>query len=664
MRQKGTPLSTMSTPGVQNEPSETARPEVTRLRSIDRSVFWVALLSAAVIYLWFATASNGRFHWSNGQPGFYDLLAESFLAGHLYLPIRPSAELLALPNPWDPKQNQGYGLHDMALYNRHYYLYHGVTPAWLLFTPYRFVTGGNLPQAFAAFLFCWLGYACACATLFHWLAWARIHPPLWLSAVLLPALMICQSVPFLLQRVDVYEVAVSAGYFCLSAGFWFLTRALLSARPGLVSFAAAGICFGLAPGCRPDLAVAAVCCSAVTLFYFSRKAGIRAALQQREWWSFVLPLGACGLLLAWYNYARFGNPLEFGTHWQIASPSYFRPAVSLQNLVPGLYYLLACTPIVNGIFPFYHLALRMPFDNPNYPLQAHFFREPIVGLFVIWPLTALAIAAPWVIGRKVDARLRALSGAMSASAFACLLLVAALGLASHRFHLDWLPYLVFVSTFSLAILLTTKFDRRPLRRFALAFRAIAVGIVAYSITANLALGIQGPFDNLLRVHPDRYVRYAGWFSPIPALRPIYNPRLTVDAWFEFPTLPVAGAYPLISAGWFGSRYLLNAEMLANGGATLTSAVGLPGTNGLTAAVKISPGGRNRVHLEYEPGNHVMSVYWNGERVLEHTIPYLVTAPMQVRVGQDRAEIDPTPVRFPWPMQLLAERINGVRWAGR
>src|SRR5579884_345569 len=200
-----------------------------------RAVFAIAVLLTAVIYLWCARAANGSFDWRGNQPGFYDLLAVSFVAGHLYLPIAPSPELLAASNPWDPQVGLRYGAQDLAFYNRRYYLYHGVTPAWLLFTPYRFLTRRNLPEPLAAALLCWLAYLFGCATLMRWLASAHLRPPLMLFAFLMLVMALCQSAPYLLQRVQMYEIAIAGGYFCLTAGFWFLTRFALRSRGGLTS---------------------------------------------------------------------------------------------------------------------------------------------------------------------------------------------------------------------------------------------------------------------------------------------------------------------------------------------------------------------------------------------------------------------------------------------
>src|SRR5258708_7322844 len=76
-------------------------------------------------YLWQARAGNGPFEWGHDLDGYYNQLAQGFAAGHLYVPAQPSPQLLALPDPWDPKVDGSLRRQDMALYRGHYYLYFG-----------------------------------------------------------------------------------------------------------------------------------------------------------------------------------------------------------------------------------------------------------------------------------------------------------------------------------------------------------------------------------------------------------------------------------------------------------------------------------------------------------------------------------------------------------
>ncbi len=607
-----------------------------------RAVFTLTALAIGALYLWGVQASNGPFDWQHDQAGYYNLLSRAFAQGRLHLSIEPSPELLALPYPWDPARNAPYSVLDLVLFNRRYYLYHGAAPAWILFTPWLLVTHRDLPESFAVFVFCFLGYLCSCGVLMRFLSWMRLRPPLPVFAALLLALGICSSVPFLLQRVWVYEVAIAGGYFCLSAGFWFLARGLLAARPAASSLAISGTMLGLAIGCRPHLAFAALFAGLLLLWCL----GFRS----RRLLAFVLPVAAVVLLLASYNYARFRDPFEFGLRYQMAGRTYFRPSLSLENLTPGLYYLLASPPKFERVFPFVRLALRMPFNSLDYRLPARYFVEPIAGALAVWPLTLLALAAPLCLRRLPDRPARALLGAMGLSALASLGFVAGLGLVSHRFQLDFLPSLVLVA----CCLLGWASARAASRALAV---AAALALV-YSLLLNLAIGIQGPYDGFVQAHPAAYVKLARWFSPLTYFRPLLNPRLTIEASYEFPA-SASGPLPLLAAGRCGSRYLLTAEMLGANRVRLVSA-GAP-TSGDVAAVEVDalPGTPHRLRLDYDPAGRAVTVQWNGQPVLRHVLPFLVTAPSQVTAGVDLTDTGLFQPRFPGRVSAITRLINGV-----
>src|SRR6185436_8699308 len=169
-------------------------------------------------------------------------------------------------------------------------------------------------------------------------------PSLSLFALLLFAIGICQSVPYLLQRVSVYEVAIAGGYLCVNMGFWFLARGVLSPRMGVTSLAFSGLILGLAIGCRPHLAFVAMCAWFMLMWRLHQERSFFAALRSRELRAFTLPVAACVLMLAAYNYARFRDPLEFGLRYQIAGADYRGAVPARENLAPGLFYLLLCPP--------------------------------------------------------------------------------------------------------------------------------------------------------------------------------------------------------------------------------------------------------------------------------------------------------------------------------
>jgi len=434
------------------------------------------------------------------------------------------------------------------------------------------------------------------------------------------AIGIAQSVPFLLQRAKLYEVAIACGFCCVSAGFYFLFRSITASNqrawwPGL-----SGLCFGLAIGCRPHLGLAALCALALLmLLRFVRKDVV----------VFSLPVIACGLGIAAYNFARFGNPLEFGLSYQLAAASYQNIRLSISNIVPGLYYWLFCPPNLVPEFPFVRLAFRQPFDATMNVLPMRYFLEPTGGIFALCPLALIAFLTPF--SAKVfsgNRRAFALITAILVFAGGCIVFVSATGLTSQRYEVDFQPYLVFVACIIACLVLNDL--RTNVRMIATASFAI---LILYSVAANVALAVQGPYDQFVQASPGSYVQLARWLSPIERFRPRENPPIRVQAVFDFPSQCVAGLEPLISAGEFGSRYLLSAACLDNSRMRLVSETSYRSPDWIWVDVPYAPG-PNIAAIEFNPQDHTMTVTWNGNVALRHHLRFLVTAPSQIRLGWD------------------------------
>ena len=148
---------------------------------------------------------------------------------------------------------------------------------------------------------------------------------------------------------------------------------------------------------------------------------------------------------------------------------------------------------------------------------------------------------------------------MYVHALGCLLFIAALALTSHRFELGFEPPLLIIG-FAVAAALLARLQRfgRVLGRLFVALAMI------YSVVANAALAIGGPYDDIAQFHPRLFVRVARWFSPIERFRPVLNPEWRARAYFEFPEHCTPGAKPLVSAGEIGSRYVLTADCSERG----------------------------------------------------------------------------------------------------
>jgi hypothetical protein len=608
-------------------------------------------LAIAALYFWIIGigAVDKRFAWDSGIDtyyglpnqtavpgsdavnGYYDLLGRAFANGKLRLPVEPSPKLLALADPWSDRINKPYRLLDAVLYKGHYYLYHGATPALLLFTTWYLITRHDLPENFAAFLLSLGGYLFLSELFTRALSSLSIRLPLSVYTLFLVALGVGQSVPFLLHRVKVYEVAIACGYFCLSAGFYFIFRRLsASGRPALWA-ALSGMSFGLAIGSRPHLGVAAVSVFFLLLLLPDPLTSLARRFVRRDVVAFTVPVILCALGIAAYNYARFDNPLEFGTRYLLGGDSYRNFRLSTANLVRGLYYVLVCPPDLVPEFPFIRLALREPFNSLTKGLPPGYFLEPICGVLSLCPLTLLApmmlICRELCTSHRVVFRFLA---AMFVSAAGSILVLAVVPFSSQRFEVDFLPFLLLIALVVAGVLLNI------LRRSAI--RIVATTGVAttllYCITANLALGIQGPYDQFVQASPHSYVKLARWFSPVERFRPLLNPILRVRAVFESPGPCPPRKEPLLSAGEFGSRYLLSVECAGVGRVRLISESSVRHPDERSVELPFASPGRYEVGLEFSPNNRTMTVTWNRNIVLQHPLRFLVTARSQIHFGWD------------------------------
>lgn len=611
-------------------------------------VIALVAISVGSYYLWAVRASGSKFTWGYDLDEYYDLLGRGFASGHLYLPVQPSPQLLAQPNPWDPAVDESLKRHDMVLYGGRYYLYFGAAPAVLLFTPFRLITGHDLPENFAMFLLCLGGFLFSCGSLLRVLDLASIRPGPFLLAFMLLALGFGQSVPYLLNRVNVYEIAIAGGYFCVSGAVFFLVRGIRS-RHAAWWLAGSGLLFGCAAACRPHLVLTGiVALSGLTIFLAASRPFSRV-LRSRELAAFVVAWGLAGAGIATYNYQRFGNPLEFGFRYQLAGPGQNRIELGTRNLVPGLYFMLLSRPEFSPVFPWMRMVFRFPFDSADkHPLPPEYFIEPTVGALWIAPLIAAALIVPRRRPRTGLDEVTTISGIAVAAAVAVLLFLMFTHLATHRYIVDFLPLAVFAAVVNLAIHICGS---SGWRRIALG--AIFVLLTAYSTTANLALGIAGPYDDILKNRPVRYVRLASWFSPFRETRPTINPEVVVELSAEFIAEPPGFREPLITIGQTHYNHFLFVEhgvgvlrlVSQSNDSTMTYEIPDPGTQ------------RVSIRLEYAPQSHTLTVAWNGQAVIVQPVEMLIAAPANVAIGENFVDLGLTARRFTGKLQLMKKSVT-------
>src|SRR6266540_3664138 len=326
--------------------------------------------------------------------GFYNLLSDGLIAGELSLPITPHPSLFLLSDPYDPGQNDPWRFHDLSLYKGKYYMYFGVTPALILFIPFRALGLGMMPEPLAVAIFCSAGF------LFSVLLFRRLvrqylpSTPPWMQLLGLVCLGLSTTAPFLLRRPVMYEVAISCSYFLVMGGlYWLLTAYLADGPPWRLAMAS--LFLGLAVGARPNAIFAAPLIAIVWYLRLRSKPQWRSQILPSL--SLLGPYAICLFLLGLYNHLRFGSWLDFGNKDVLAGVSIRSiPMSTLANVLPGLYMYLLSPAELSHRFPFFTLLS----DNYPWTLPPRYQApECVGGVFTNMPVTVAVLALPLILFR-------------------------------------------------------------------------------------------------------------------------------------------------------------------------------------------------------------------------------------------------------------------------
>jgi tetratricopeptide (TPR) repeat protein len=487
----------------------------------------LALSAALVLAVYGVIAGTATSELGSRTAGeaYYNRLVDGFTQGHLWLDLAPPAGLVNLPNPYDPKANAPFHgqmyepgrIHDLSYYRGRLYLYFSVVPAVVLFLPFHGLTGAYVSHQAACWIFCSVGFLAGAALVdsIRRRCFPRAGPGAAAAVTLVVGLV--PLVPVVLQRPDVWEVAITASY-----AFWMLALLLLwqgmrRPEPSWALLLGTGVAAGLAIGCRPNelLGAAILVLPLRRCLGRDRTHGVVPALL------LILPLAVIGAGLLTYNYARFGNVWEFGQRYQLSQEGqaesvvrHFDPAYFWYNF--RLYFLEY--PGWHRVFPFVRNVAQPPMP------AGHGLVENPIGALTLLPFILCAAAVPWGRGRLEEAPRRALTGIAGAI---LVLFVAGAGpvclyfTTCVRYQLEFVPALVLLAAIGFLAIASAGEPGRPRVQALLGASACAA---AASIAFNLltAVNLRGDADawhGLLLMRSGRYDQAIEWYRRSRRLQP-------------------------------------------------------------------------------------------------------------------------------------------------
>jgi hypothetical protein len=421
-------------------------------------------------------------------PGHYEtdhfnLLARGFLNGHLHLAAEVPKPLLEAKNPYDPKSRGPVEvLHDASLYEGKYYIYFGPAPVVTLFLPFSAAVGRDLPLSYGVLIFSSGTFLFLTATFLYL---QRRHFPranlLVITAGVL-ALGAGSMLVALLQRPHIWELAAASGLFYFSLAIYCLVRAIHSPRAATWT-ACGGLALGFAVASRPTWIVCSV--------LFALPLLMRPARADRPhpygWRALFAAAATCTAVvigLFGYNYARFGDPFEFGQRYQLSAiiegdANHFSPSYAAWNF--RTYFLSALRWTTT--FPFHHGIALQP-SPPGHGGYEHSF-----GLFTNLPFALLALGVIATLARRrcrdtSDSQLRASLGAFAGAALISAGLLLCFFGNCVRYMADFSPWFMLLSACGV-LLLHARISHLLFRRFVV---GAAFALALFS-AARAGLGV-------------------------------------------------------------------------------------------------------------------------------------------------------------------------------
>lgn len=327
-------------------------------------------------------------------------LVDAFMHGHVYLDEKPSEALMALSNPYDPNMRGGVSyLWDHLYYNGKYYSYYGITPVFLLFLPFRLLTGQYLYDAYGVLLFTIIG------VIFMTLSYNKMLKllfkdkplPLAIKYTLYGLLFLGSGCLFNLTRPYFYEVSTSSAYMCMMIMLYHLVSGGILFKKEDKKYFTYHLLFAslwgaLAVLARATMALYAACHVIYLAFYFFKN---RKEMAKKDIVLFFVcslaPYAVFASIQCIYNYLRFGSFLDFGIEYSLTIADFKHMPFHFGNVLTSLYNFLFGLPIPTANSYFMYGA------NVRFGGAYYFFEtSSSVGLFIRMPILWLIFVLPFI----------------------------------------------------------------------------------------------------------------------------------------------------------------------------------------------------------------------------------------------------------------------------
>jgi len=365
-------------------------------------VSFVMLICTMLVFNFLASYSVYGFRDNELAPEWHKMyshhMTDALLKKQLHLDLEVPQALLEAERPYDDEYRRQYGmftdwikepsetllLHDHVYYKGKYYSYFGMAPVIILFAPYKLIIGNYLPTSMGIFLFA------SIATVLFMLLWKQIAQD-YLENISYFFFLISAAALYACSLIPIHIISMVYGFHPIaqySALIFVILGAimLLKAREKLSIWllVAFSFSFALAVACRPTALFWSILIPVA--LWDKRKEFINNASKIL---AITIPFVIIGSILAWYNYARFGSPFEFGEIYILGDMNtgmvnQIGIIGKIHFLVKAFLFYLFNPPNLDLTFPFVSQKIS---NIPSATTGRFAIYQQIVGIFcfpVMW----------------------------------------------------------------------------------------------------------------------------------------------------------------------------------------------------------------------------------------------------------------------------------------
>ena len=320
----------------------------------------------------------------------YEKLAVALSKGQFYLEDEPTEELKSLENPYDNKLRKQENVEfqwDHAYYNGHYYVYFGVVPVLIFYLPYYLITGSGFPTVFGI-LIGGILFASGLMLLLQELVRRYFKKTSLGTLLLLDILAFLACGGLHIANIPMFynlPIILGLAFTVLGLYFWFIAIEPQKKKLCNIRLCIGSLFMALVAGCRPQLLLASFFALPILGPEFVKRVKGKGVEKGKKdiilnIISFSLPYIIIAAFLMYYNYARFGSPLDFGANYNLTTNDMTHRGFKLDRILLGIFTFLLQPLNIVAEFPF--------LSNVNFSTEYQgitIYEKMYGGLFMLNP---------------------------------------------------------------------------------------------------------------------------------------------------------------------------------------------------------------------------------------------------------------------------------------